>query len=319
MNKYNYINIMSVNKFGLNDDRSDIASNKYVDSKFITLTKHMQSKADKAGDILTGDLNMGSNSITNLKDPVNDNDAVNKKIVDQRLNLMNEYLNNVSCPINPKDVVNKMYVDEKLRSMTENVDIKIRSIPDPINLTDAVNKMYVDKRFLDYDRKQHDKFSQTITLSNSGLIPNLAINNGKTGFTASASSELSNDFAACKVFSHNRNNTQWRVVDGVNNKFWISISCPHPVKIYRFHLRINENARFLKWRIEGSNDSENWFRLPFHTDLEYSDELKKYSVSDLREIKEYDNYRIVVDEAAGSNIGLTYWQLFTINHVYTLN
>ena len=38
---------------------------------------------DKAGGTMTGSINMGANAITNIKDPVNDNDAANKAFVTQ--------------------------------------------------------------------------------------------------------------------------------------------------------------------------------------------------------------------------------------------
>jgi len=48
----------------------------YVDSKFITLTTNLQSKIDK-----NTDLDMQGYGIHNIKDPVNDTDVANKKVV----------------------------------------------------------------------------------------------------------------------------------------------------------------------------------------------------------------------------------------------
>ena len=74
---------MSVNKFGLSENttKSEV-SKKYVDSKFITLTKNLQTKVDKDGDIMTGNLNMNGQQLTGLVTPTDDDEACNKKYVD---------------------------------------------------------------------------------------------------------------------------------------------------------------------------------------------------------------------------------------------
>jgi len=74
---------MSVNKFGLSENitKSEV-SKKYVDSKFITLAKNLQTKLNKAGDIMTGELNMNGQHIIGLKNPIDDDEACNKKYVD---------------------------------------------------------------------------------------------------------------------------------------------------------------------------------------------------------------------------------------------
>ena len=69
---------MTANIFGSSSMKS-VASGvtkKYVDSKFITLTSNLQSKIDK-----NKNLDMGGYSIHNVKDPVNDSDVANKKVV----------------------------------------------------------------------------------------------------------------------------------------------------------------------------------------------------------------------------------------------
>ena len=74
---------MNVNNFGLYSNNSkSIVSRKDLDSKFILLTKNLQTKVDKAGDDMTGDLNMGSNKICNVGKPVNRLDVANKEYVD---------------------------------------------------------------------------------------------------------------------------------------------------------------------------------------------------------------------------------------------
>lgn len=76
---------MSTNVFG-SSSKLTKASNidkKYVDSKFVTLTKNIQLKVDKTGDTMSGNLDMGNSKVVNLQEPTEEQDAVSKKYVDK--------------------------------------------------------------------------------------------------------------------------------------------------------------------------------------------------------------------------------------------
>ena len=80
--------VMAVNVFGSSGGYTDIDKNnlvQHVDSKFITLAKNLNTKVNKSGDTMSGELNMGNNKITDLSAPISDNDATNKKFVDLKL------------------------------------------------------------------------------------------------------------------------------------------------------------------------------------------------------------------------------------------
>jgi len=49
-----------INLFGLTM-KSDVSNKYYIDSKFITLVKEMKTKLEKAGDKMTGNLDMNTN------------------------------------------------------------------------------------------------------------------------------------------------------------------------------------------------------------------------------------------------------------------
>ena len=108
---------MSVNIFG-SRSKSKPVVDLSVNSKFITLTKSLQEKVNKTGDILSGNLDMGHYKIDNLADPISDNDACNKKYVDE---LISQNIDNVNSVIEKTvaelDVASKSYVadliDEK--------------------------------------------------------------------------------------------------------------------------------------------------------------------------------------------------------------
>ena len=84
---------MTANIFGSSGMKS-VASGvtkKYVDSKFITLTTNLQSKIDK-----NKDLDMGGYSIHNVKNPVDDSDVANKRIVKDYINSLQQNFNNIT-------------------------------------------------------------------------------------------------------------------------------------------------------------------------------------------------------------------------------
>ena len=71
---------MSINIFGSSSNKSNTTKN-YVDSKFISLIKNINTKMDKSGGTLSGILDMTDHKITNLANPDSDEDACNKKYV----------------------------------------------------------------------------------------------------------------------------------------------------------------------------------------------------------------------------------------------
>ena len=60
---------------------------KYVDSKFVTLTKNLQLKVEKNGDTMSGNLDMTNSKIVNLQEPTEEQDAVSKKYVTKSLKI----------------------------------------------------------------------------------------------------------------------------------------------------------------------------------------------------------------------------------------
>ena len=74
--------IMSVNIFGSSGNKSSANNNKCIDSKFMTLTKNLNSKLDKSGGTLSGVMNMGTNKISLSHGAEEEHDVPNKKYVD---------------------------------------------------------------------------------------------------------------------------------------------------------------------------------------------------------------------------------------------
>src|SRR5260221_415184 len=112
----------------------------YVDSKFNTISNLVRDneklKLNKAGDVMTGELNMNGQHIVGLENPKGDDEASNKKYVDLKLK--------------SDSIVTKVYIDTLLgtkldRDIKEDLDMKgfaITNTKIPEDPQDAVNKLY---------------------------------------------------------------------------------------------------------------------------------------------------------------------------------
>src|SRR3989454_6771215 len=167
--------IMSVNIFGSSSsNKSNTNHNKYTDSKFITLTKNLNSKLDKSGGTLSGDINMGTSKITLSHKAEEEHDVPNKKYVDGVI--FQTVSNNGQSIIDlTKDVVTREQLTEILKTkLDKNVEINmnnnfISNLPDPIDKNDATTKAYIDRKKIK---------------SNIGYVPQPSSNNNnKCGFT----------------------------------------------------------------------------------------------------------------------------------------
>jgi hypothetical protein len=134
---------MSANIFGAsgNSSRASTVDKKYVDSKFIALTKSLDAKLDKSGGTVTGEIDVNQNRILNVGNPQETSDAINKKYVDDRFaisrrnlqlkvnkagDVMNGDLNmggfrvvNLNEPVAQQDAASKRYVDNKAVNVSD--------------------------------------------------------------------------------------------------------------------------------------------------------------------------------------------------------
>jgi hypothetical protein len=236
---------MTANIFG-SSFKTVRSNQKYIDSKFITLSQNLQLKVDKTGDKMQGELDMSCNKITNLGEPSHNFDVASKKYVDE--NFVNLY-----------------------------------------------------------------------TLNTTGLIPQHITLIDATGFVVNTSSNHGNNHAGNKVFNP-ANKTSWRVTSDTftTTNFWIEIECPFEVSIYRFSIQPAENTKLIKWKIQGCMDAYHlWEDLPFILEVLEGNTTKIFTLENPKLAKGYWCYRIFIEEAEGINPGLTYWQLYTVNNVFS--
>src|SRR5437870_4941143 len=138
-----YILIISVNIFGSSSsNKTNTNNNKYTDSKFITLTKNLNSKLDKSGGALSGDINMGTNKISLSHEAEKEHDVPNKKYVDGVI--FQTVSNNGQSIIDlAKDVVTKEYLTEILKTkLDKKAEINmnnnfISNLIEPVDRQDA--------------------------------------------------------------------------------------------------------------------------------------------------------------------------------------
>ena len=119
---------MSVNIFGF----LSTIKRSFDNSKFITLTRAMQTKVDKAGDEMTGNLDMNNNRLMNIGNPVDNQDSVTK-----------DYLDTITKSIN-RQVQLKVNADGD--TMRGNLDMDwhtVTNVKFPLNSCDVTNKLYV--------------------------------------------------------------------------------------------------------------------------------------------------------------------------------
>src|SRR5688572_27943296 len=98
----------STGKIGSYDMKSD--------NGFKTLSRIMDTKLDKN---ITSDISLNGNGITDVKEPVNDNDVATKAYcvskngdsMSGNLNMNNNRLTNVGNPVDPHDCITKEYFD----------------------------------------------------------------------------------------------------------------------------------------------------------------------------------------------------------------
>src|SRR6266516_4142500 len=120
---------MSVNIFG---SRAGLktSTNQNYNSRFISLTQNLQTKVDKNGDSMTGDLNLQNNKITGVSDPTLDDDVCNKRHLSSVMNLTNQN-NNSKFVWLTENLQTKL--DKNGDSMTGNLNMennKIKGVAD---------------------------------------------------------------------------------------------------------------------------------------------------------------------------------------------
>jgi hypothetical protein len=275
---------MSVNIFGSGSKSSRGVSSidkKYVDSKFIALTRILETKLDKSGGILTGTTDVNNNRILNVKSPQETTDAVNMGYVDGLMRNVLKY-----------PLIHDLHVSNK----------RIHFVGDPINPQDAVNKRYVDSKAVDTNVGKRVK-------NNVGFIPRLYGTRSKKGYVVSTNSQLNNNSAPESVFNEG---SEWSTA-GIQENAWVMIQLTFAVSIYQFTIggKNSNSERFYDWSFDGSNDANDWTILKYVIGEYLGSSIKTYILNVPSEPFLY--YRFYGIRGESTNPGLSHLQIYTVD------
>ena len=308
---------MSVNVFGSSGGAkiSSDVNKKYVDQKFVTLSTNLATKVNKSGDTISGNLNIsldGDNLRTfGVKDSSTGKSVVlflgdfNNRIVsnfDNALQIFSSHGIKLAgqsgdiCWFGSKTGPQAMFY--KSINMNENY---IGGLKDPNWEQDAATKSYVDTRFVK---------------NSVGYVPILTTSLSKNDFVVSEYSYHSPQNMGYQVF--NRSLNDWVVAEGVKTNCWLKLRCPESIRIYKFALRGRSGSTAKhNFKLQGNNeDDDNWTDIFSGSDVLLSNTVSSFNVA---ESILYSYYRIfVIDSDMIGAPGLSYWQLYTLDPIYTV-
>jgi len=279
---------MSVNIFGSGSKSSRGVSNidkKYVDSKFIALTRILETKLDKS---IIESLNIVSDAggLDKIEDKLSiklDPNPMNSLSL-STTGLMNSGL---KYPL-----IHDFHVSNK----------RIHFVGDPINPQDAVNKRYVDSKTL------HTNVGNRVK-NNVGFIPRLFGTRPKKGFVVSTNSQLNSNSAPESVFNEG---SEWMTA-GIQENAWLIIKLTFAVSIYKFTIsgKNSNSERWYDWAFDGSNDANDWTILKYVLGDYLGSSIKTYILNVLSEPFLY--YRFYGMRGESTNPGLSHLQIYTVD------
>src|SRR5580698_2702242 len=299
---------MSVNIFGSRGDGGESAgvNIKCVDQKFATLTTNLATKVNKAGDTISGDLNIVLEK-DNLR-TFGVTDIKTDKTVSLVLgNIDNQIRHNFGHPIEITGGYGIKFgctagnicqlgseTNSKAQFLTDIImnNNCISNVHDPKTGQDAATKNYVDTKYIQ---------------NNVGLVPDLTSNDkNKSGFIVSASTEQQ-DKKAFNVF--NSRKSEW--LSSENENTWIQLKCPEPIRVHKFALK--GNSQIYSWKLQARNEYNMWGDL--HVETNKFIGADSVSIFNVNPSIAYIYFRIFVLKAEGETPGLSYWQLYALDPI----
>lgn len=282
-------------------DPKDLVNKKYVDGLVTTPPSSagdLTSKVNKAGDTLSGPLLMGTHKIGTSHVPVDDDDVINKKHLDEviarRLNDddLKMIMNNLSLKVNKAGDTLTGHLDMGFNKITSNHVLRVDS--------DLVNIKYLKSIYIK---------------NNVGYIPELISNLlNASGFRVTDSGEAIN-YASWHAF------TAWKyhwMPNSITNA-WIQIECPKFVRIHRVALcgkiqgdRVDDkitNFSFSGRKYRPTFTSTNWVKL-FTSSDELGDVVQFFDVDNSDSFK---FFKLQINASVGTTRGLSLFQIYSLD------
>ena len=260
---------MPVDKFG----HTDSSSVQRVVVGGVTLTQINNAFVRLDGsNVLTGNLNMGGNSIEGLSNGlrVRINDEAAFEIIK-----------------NTEDLVGRINVFKDIYMY----GARITGLAEPTGDGGAATKKYVDN---------------SLKKCLVGYIPNLEANNSKTGFIASAlTTTRAEGYEAYRAFSNIEAGKYWTSA-GRSNIDYLQIQCPERVIIWRLALKLGTDI-VDAWSLSASNDG-----IRFTTLLESTRLLERAvpDFFNISTTTAYQYYRVTMEKTEVTRHGIEVMQLY---------
>jgi len=224
---------------------------------------------------------MNSNSIANIKDPVNAQDAATKNYVDTNDNLR------------------ILKAGDTMSGNLNLNNISITNLATPVNAGDGVNKSYVDAKLND----------SPLLVNHTGATSN------KNGAAVKASSNYSTNYSAWKIWNFliaaNQPNNEWGTA-GQTSDYWVMIQNVNAMLVWKCHLagRVFERNQPNSWRIEGSNNESTFTTLSSST-VALTTSVQEFVFSPSSTVAyKYFTFYAVSSVTATGNPGLSHFVLF---------
>jgi hypothetical protein len=155
----------------------------------------------------------------------------------------------------------------------------------------------------------------TIKKNTTGFIPRLTSNIAHRGFIPLASSEATASFLACNAFRQDYvanpgTNGEWASTTTTNG--WIQITSLLPVRIWKIGVRARDDdtKRVLNWNLQasffGGTSYVTIYKPSAPTVID-----RQYSEYQIDSLSEFNVYRLNIISAAGTNPGISVFQIFT--------
>jgi hypothetical protein len=304
---------MSVNIFGSSGTFSHGVDTRYVDQKFTTLSTNLTSKVNKAGDTISGNLNIlinddglrtfGVSDINTGKSMsllLGNTDNQIRHNFGHALKLSAVYGIKFTCPAGETCRMGA-HNDARAKFLKDIMmnDNAITGLRNPTDDKDAATKQYIDTR----------------CVKNSvGYIPNLEANNSITGFSASSSDVIGPGFQPYGAFNNTKadaSNGSWATN---NSTGWLKIQCPDPVRIWRIALKARPIAgrNITSWCLSGSIDGR-LFTVLFTSTTALLGAATTPSFFEINTIA-YQYYLINILTSEGTpGVGIHAMQLYTVD------
>ena len=140
---------------------------KYVDAKFIALNKTIETKLSKTGGEVLGHINMNNNTLTNIKNPQENQDCSTKSYCDTSTNSILKLVGNnvelISDTLSRKIETKLSKTGGEVLGHINMNDNTLKNVKNPVDDQDVANKFYVDSSIQKVNRKIESKTGNTIT------------------------------------------------------------------------------------------------------------------------------------------------------------